>query len=147
MVRSVAEDSRFRAFAGVAGVFSDNASTITTMGAAYQAAIGRGRAAERKWLETGEAETIPAVAPDGGDVAMPLREAYEFYGTPRGKVSNYVNGYAVQSLAYSLPFDARGAADVIEVPVLIVHSEKALAPESRPRLLLGGEIAEAGTLA
>jgi uncharacterized protein len=60
---------------------------------------------------------------------MPLREAYEFYGTPRGQAPNYVNGYAVQSLAYSLPIDARGAADVINVPVLIVHSEKALAPD------------------
>ena len=129
MVRSVAEDRRFRAFAGVAGVFTDNAKTTARMGAAYQAAIDRGRAAERKWRETGEAETIPAVAPDGGDVAMPLREAFEFYGTPRGQVPNYVNGYAVQSLAHSLPFDARGAADVIEAPVLIVHSEKALTPD------------------
>lgn len=98
------------------------------MGDAYDARIERGRAAERRWRETGEAETIPAVAPDGGDVAMPLREAYEFYGTPRGQVRNYVNGYAVQSLAYSLPFDVRGAADTIEAPVLVVHSEQALAP-------------------
>jgi hypothetical protein len=44
-------------------------------------------------------------------------------------VLNYVNGYAVQSLAHSLPFDARGAAEVIEVPVLIVHSEMALTPD------------------
>jgi hypothetical protein len=99
------------------------------MGDAYQARIDRGRAAERKWSETGEAETIPAVAPDGGDVAMPLREAYEFYGTTRGGVPNYVNGYAVQSLAYSLPFDARRAADALNVPVLIVHSENALTPD------------------
>jgi uncharacterized protein len=129
MVRAVAEDPRFRAFAGVAGVYTDNAKTMATMGAAYQAAIDRGRAAERQWRETGEAETIPAVAVDGGDVAMPLREAYEFYGTPRGQVPNYVNGYAVQSLAYSLPFDARGAAEMIDVPVLIVHSQRALAPD------------------
>ena len=129
MVRSVAEDRRFRAFAGVAGVFTDNAKTMARMGAAYQATIDRGRAAERRWRETGEAETIPAVAPDGGDVAMPLREAFEFYGTPRGQVPNYVNGYAVQSLAHSLPFDARGAADVIEAPVLIVHSEQAMVPD------------------
>jgi hypothetical protein len=27
-----------------------------------------------------------------------------------------------------VPFDARGAADVIDVPVLIVHSETALTP-------------------
>jgi uncharacterized protein len=129
MVRAVTEDPRFRAFSGVAGVYTDIAKTKARMGAAYQAAIDRGRAAERQWRQTGEAETIPAVAPDGGDVAMPLREAYEFYGTPRGQVSNYVNGYAVQSLAHSLPFDARGAAEVIDVPVLIVHSERALAPE------------------
>jgi fermentation-respiration switch protein FrsA (DUF1100 family) len=129
MVRSVAEDSRFRAFAGVAGVYTDNGKTKARMGDAYQATIDRGLAAERHWLETGQAETIPAVALDGGDVAMPLREAYEFYGTPRGGVPNNVNGYAVQSLAHSLPFDARGAAETIEVPVLIVHSEKALAPE------------------
>jgi fermentation-respiration switch protein FrsA (DUF1100 family) len=129
MVRAVAEDRRFRAFAGVAGVYTDNGKTEARMGAAYQATIERGRAADREWRETGEAGTIPAVAPDGGDVAMPLREAYEFYGTPRGQVPNYVNGYAVQSLAHSLPFDARTAAGVLEVPVLIVHSEKALAPD------------------
>lgn len=128
MVRAVAEDSRFRAFAGVAGVYTDKAGTMAGMGDGYQAAIDRGRAAERRWRETGEAETIPAVAPDGGDVAMPLREAYEFYGTPRGRVPNYVNGYAVQSSAYTVPFDARGAADTIGVPVMIVHSEQALAP-------------------
>lgn len=129
MVRAVAEDPRFRAFAGVAGVYTDNAKTIARMGDAYQASIDRGRAAERRWRETGEAETIPAVAPDGGDVAMPLREAYEFYGTPRGQVPNYVNGYAVLSLAHSLPFDVRGAADALDVPVLVVHSETALAPD------------------
>jgi uncharacterized protein len=129
MVRAVAEDARFRAFAGVAGVYTDNAKTVSAMGPAYQEKIDRGRAAERRWREAGESEVIPAVGPDGGDVAMPLREAYEFYGTPRGAVPNYVNGYAVQSLAYSLPFDARGAADVIEVPLLMVHSERALAPD------------------
>jgi fermentation-respiration switch protein FrsA (DUF1100 family) len=129
MVRAVAGDRRFRAFAGVAGVYTDNAKSKARMGDAYQTAIERGRAAERLWRETGEAETIPAVGPDGGDVAMPLMEAYEFYGTPRGQVPNYVNGYAVQSLAYSVPFDARGAADVLEVPVLLVHSERALAPD------------------
>jgi uncharacterized protein len=128
MVRSVADDSRFDAFAGVAGVYTDRARTKAMMGDAYQVAIERGRAAERKWRATGEAESIPAVAPHGGDVAMPLREAYEFYGTPRGRVPNYVNRYAVQSSAYTVPFDARGAAETIEAPVYIVHSERALAP-------------------
>jgi hypothetical protein len=59
---------------------------------------------------------------------MPLQEAYAFYGTPRGAVPNYVNGFAVQSRAYTLPFDAQRAAALIRVPTLIVHSEAALAP-------------------
>lgn len=128
MVRAVAEDKRFSAFAGVAGVYVDAQESKQSMGDGYQRAINRGKAAEEKWLATGQAETIPAVAADGGDVAMPLREAYEYYGTSRGMVPNYTNGYAVQSMAYSLPFDAQTAAKEIAVPVAIVHSETALAP-------------------
>jgi uncharacterized protein len=57
---------------------------------------------------------------------MPLREAYEFYGTTRGAVPNYTNAFAVQSRAYTLPFDALTAALAIKVATFIVHSEKAL---------------------
>jgi fermentation-respiration switch protein FrsA (DUF1100 family) len=129
MAQAVADDRRVRAFAGVAGVYSDAARTREWMGGGYQAAIDRARAAEARWRSTGEAETIPAVAEDSGDVAMPLREAYEFYGTQRGAVPNYVNAFAIQSRAYTLPFDTQVAAPRIDIPALIVHSEKALAPD------------------
>src|SRR5262245_30166740 len=56
MVWAVAGDTRFSAFAGVAGVYTDNAKTVAGMRSAYQAKIDRGRAAERKWRETGESE-------------------------------------------------------------------------------------------
>ena len=128
MARAVADDPRISAFAGVAGYYSDAAAFAESSPDAYQAAIDRGLAAEKRWRETGAAETIPAVAPDGGDVAMPLREAYEFYGTPRGAVDNYTNGFAVQSLAYTTPFDAQEAAARIGTPFLLIHSEHALAP-------------------
>jgi fermentation-respiration switch protein FrsA (DUF1100 family) len=128
MARAVADDPRICAFAGVAGYYSDAAAFATSPPQEYQAAIERGLAAERRWRATGEAETIPAVGPDGGDVAMPLREAYEFYGTARGAVDNYRNAFAVQSLAYTTPFDAQEAASRIRVPFLLVHSEHALAP-------------------
>ena len=42
MVRAVAEDARFRAFAGVAGVYTDSARTKAMLGDAYEAAIDRG---------------------------------------------------------------------------------------------------------
>ena len=125
MARAVAEEKNFAAFAGVAGYYAEATEASLKSAAAR---VERGRSAERAWRETGVAEMIPAVAPDGGDVAMPLREAYEYYGTPRGAVPNYVNAFAVQSLAYTTSFDAIGAAQAIDVPTLIIHSEKALAP-------------------
>src|SRR5215831_6152408 len=115
MAAAVAQEPRFRAFAGVAGVY-------------YEKAISRATAAEKHWRETGVAETIPAVAPDNGDVAMPLNEAYEYYGTPRGAVPNYVNGFAVMSRLYTLTFDAQVIAPGINTPTLVVHSDHALAP-------------------
>jgi uncharacterized protein len=128
MAKAVADDRRISAFAGVAGYYSDAAAFAESSPEAYQESIDRGLAAEKRWRETGAAETIPAVAPNGGDVAMPLREAYEYYGTPRGAVDNYTNEFAVQSLAYTTPFDAQAAAARIEVPFLLIHSEHALAP-------------------
>lgn len=128
MARAVADDARICAFAGVAGYYSDAAAFAMSSPEAYHAAIERGLAAEQRWRETGEAETIPAVGPDGGDVAMPLHEAYEYYGTSRGAVDNYINGFAVQSLAYTTAFDAQEAASRIQVPFLLVHSEHALVP-------------------
>jgi uncharacterized protein len=128
MVRAVAEDKRFHAFGGVAGVYTQGSSDDDKKNEGYQAVLARGKAAEQEWKKTGKAEIIPAVAPNGGDVAMPLREAYEFYGTPRGAVPNYVNGFAVQSYAYLLPFEVQSAAPKLKVPVVIVHSETALSP-------------------
>lgn len=125
MACAVAEEPAFAAFAGVAGYYAE--ATPASIAAA-RAQIERGREAERKWHTSGIVETIPAVGPDGGDVAMPLREAYEFYGTARGARPSYVNRYAVQSFAYTIPFDAVQSATKISVPTLVVHSEKALAP-------------------
>jgi uncharacterized protein len=128
MAVAVSRDTRLHGFAGVAGVYTDQAETVATMGSAYDAVVERGRAAEKAWREKGQTQTIPAVAPDGGDVAMPLREAYEFYGAARGDVPNYTNGFAVASYAHLLRFDAQGAADDLSRPVAIVHSETALTP-------------------
>ena len=48
-----------------------------------------GPAAREHFEDTGEAYVIPAVG--DGDVAMPLAEAFDDYGTSRGAVPNYVN--------------------------------------------------------
>jgi fermentation-respiration switch protein FrsA (DUF1100 family) len=134
MASAVAQEPGFAAFAGVAGYYPE--ATLASIAAA-QSRVERGLAAENKWHATGVVDTIPAVAPDGGDVAMPLREAYEFYGTARGAHPNYANRYAVQSFAYTIPFDAIGLAARIRAPTLIVHSEKALAPSLARKFIAG----------
>src|SRR5215510_12965641 len=132
MARAVAAEPLFCAFAGVAGYYAE--STEQSIAAAAPV-IARAREAEKRWRETGVGETIPAVAADNGDVAMPLAEAFAYYGTARGAVPNYINGFAVQSWAYTSTFDAVGAAKLITVPTLVVHSERALAPSLARRFL------------
>ncbi len=126
MAAAVANGLPVRAFAGIAGVYPE--ATAQSV-AKSEAELARARRAEKRWRDTGEAETIPAVGPDNGDVAMPLGEAYAYYGTPRGAVPNYVNGFAVQSRLYTIPFDVHRIAPSINVPTLIIHSDNALAPD------------------
>jgi len=126
MAGAVAEDPRLRAFAAVAGVFPDAQAMRGMMGAKFDAAIAAARAARLRFEGGQPPEHIPAVG--DGDVAMPLAEAFEYYGTARGAVPNYTNRFAVQSREFTLPFDAMLAADRIRVPTLVVHSEKALVP-------------------
>ncbi len=59
---------------------------------------------------------------------MPMAEAFEYYGTPRGAVPNYVNCFATLSRADTLPYDAQAYASRIIVPTIMIHSEHALAP-------------------
>jgi len=59
---------------------------------------------------------------------MPLVEAFEYYGTSRGAVSNYVNQFATMSREHTVPWDAQSSAYDITVPTVMVHSETALAP-------------------
>jgi fermentation-respiration switch protein FrsA (DUF1100 family) len=125
MARAVAEEPQFSAFATIAGYYAEASEAVS---AGARSSLERAQAAERRWRETGIAETIPAVAADNGDVAMPLDEAFAYYGTSRGAVPNYVNGFAVQSRVHTMAFDALGAAHLIKVPTVLVHSEKALAP-------------------
>jgi uncharacterized protein len=144
MAAAVAGSDIFSGFAGVAGYYADAAATRQWMGERYTHETERAKQAAALYERTGEATMIPAVAADGGDVAMPLREAYDYYGTARGQVGSYVNGFAAQSRLYTLPFDAQSAAGGIRVPSLIVHSDNALAPQLAQRFFdaVGGRKAK-----
>jgi uncharacterized protein len=124
----VGSDPRVRAFGAVAGFFHDAAQQRTWMGDKFDLSLAEAAQARKKYESTGEVDTIPAVGKGPGPVAMPLDEAYEYYGTPRGSVPNYVNAFAVMSRGDTLPYDAQGYAPRITAPTIVIHSEKALAP-------------------
>ena len=128
MARAVAEDTRIGAFGTVAGFFHDVSKQLEWMGQeGYDKAIAAAREARERFEQTGEAEHIPAVAQDG-ERAMPMNEAYQYYGTDRGAVANYTNAFARMSREHTLPWDSQSAAEQIRVPMLLIHSEKALMP-------------------
>jgi uncharacterized protein len=128
MAGAVAAEPRIKAFGAVAGFFHDAQLQKKWMGDGYDAALANAIRARKAWEATGAAEQIPAVG-KGQDVAMPLAEAFEYYGTERGgKLGGYVNAFAVMSREQTLPYDAQSAAPKIRVPTVLVHSEKALSP-------------------
>lgn len=128
MAKAVADDPRIKAFGAVAGFFHDAGMQRQWMGdEGYDKALAEAKAARERFEHDGTAEHIPAVARDG-ERAMPLDEAYAFYGTERGAVPNYTNAFARMSREQTLPWDAQGLAPSISVPTLMIHSEKALAP-------------------
>jgi fermentation-respiration switch protein FrsA (DUF1100 family) len=123
---AVAGDDRVKAWGAVAGFFHDIVGQRESMGDSYEPTLEHAVSAREEFEETGEAEVIPAVG--DGEVAMPLAEAFEYYGTTRGDVPNYVNEFALMSREHTLPWDAQASAYDITVPTIVVHSEKALAP-------------------
>jgi dienelactone hydrolase len=128
MAGAIAADDRFAGFGAIAGFFHDARKQREWMGDdAYESALSEAHRAREHFEATREATTIPAVALSGPR-AMPLDEAFEYYGTPRGGVAGYVNAFAVLSRADTLPYDAQIAAPNIRVPTVLVHSDRALAP-------------------
>jgi fermentation-respiration switch protein FrsA (DUF1100 family) len=123
---AVAGDARVKAWGAVAGFFHDAGEQRQWMGDDYEPTVEQAVAARERFEDGGEPEVISAVG--DGEVAMPLAEAFEYYGTDRGSVPNYVNEFAVMSREHTLPWDAQSSAYDITVPTLVVHSENALAP-------------------
>ena len=123
---AVAGDDRVKAWGTVAGFFHDAGQQREWLGEEYEPTLERAVASRERFEDTGEAEVIPAVG--DGEVAIPLAEAFEYYGTTRGRVPNYVNEFALMSREHTLPWDSQAAAYDITVPTLVIHSENALAP-------------------
>ena len=109
MARAVATQPLFCAFAGVAGYYAQ--ATEQSINSAAPA-IARASEAEKRWRETGANASARGMAT--------LFHRWRFF-IPAPPLS-------VQSWAYTSTFDAIGAANLIRVPTIVIHSERALAP-------------------
>lgn len=115
-----------KAFGAVAGYYRDPADMRARDAAGFAARVEQGAAARRRFEETGEVETIPAAALQG-DAAMQTEDTVDYY-TRRAAIPGYSNAFAVMSREHFLPFDVQAAAPTLGMPVLMIHSEKALSP-------------------
>ncbi|MEW9532419.1 alpha/beta hydrolase [Microbispora sp. NPDC049125] len=116
-VRAAAADPRVKAVAGIAGAYNSPAWFAEQMGLdAYRAALG-------SFLDHYD-EYLPAVAPGGGEAAMPGDEPYAYYGTSRSASPHWSNRVTRGSLHSLMTFDALGAAPLLaDTPLLVVHGE------------------------
>jgi len=121
-----ADNPRVKAIGAVVGYYRDVAEMQSRDPSGFQAKVDQGIAAREHYEKTGEVLTVPAVA-TSGDAAMTTPELLDYYGR-RAAVPNYTNSFAVMSREHFLPFDVQSAAPKIQVPVCMIHSEKALSP-------------------
>jgi uncharacterized protein len=121
------EPVRVKALALSVGYYRDPEAMREADADGFDAKVRQGREAREHYEATGEVATIPAVA-TSGDAAMQTDYLFDYYGTSRAGVANYVNAFAVMSREPFLTFDVQAAAPRIRQPVAMVHSENALSP-------------------
>lgn len=121
-----ASDARVRSLGLIAGYYRDPKAMREHDPVSFDARVSQGIEARKFYESTSEILTIPAASLDG-DAAMQTADTVDYY-TRRAAVPNYRNAFAVMSREHFLPFDVQAAAPYIQVPVHMVHSEKALSP-------------------
>jgi fermentation-respiration switch protein FrsA (DUF1100 family) len=128
--KAASEDPRIAAFVGVAGFYHDPQVFEQWLGKeGYRNLLDRAVASRTKYAQTGQVDYMVNVSDQGGDLAMPGQEAFDYYGTKRSYSPGWVNRSTTMSFAEFLQFNAIDAAGLIRVPALIIHSDKALVPE------------------
>lgn len=133
--KAASEDGSISALVTVAGFFHDPQTFRAWLGENYDARLALGRAAREKFERTGEVDFITNVDPTNLEVAMPGREAFDWYGTARGAKPNWQNRSATMFFETFLAFDSISSGPAIRAATMVVHSDSALVPDSARRFL------------
>ncbi|HET9949930.1 MAG TPA: nuclear transport factor 2 family protein [Longimicrobiales bacterium] len=134
MAHAVARGAPIRSLVLVASWLHDPESILPLYGGedAVRGRVESGRRAREAFERSGEVAYVPAYDPDDPNAAMffPL----DYYASPeRGAVPQWTNRFATMSWVDWFDFDALGAAEGVNVPTLLVHSDGAALPDNARR--------------
>jgi uncharacterized protein len=134
----VAEDSRVKAFATIAGFLTDAQTYMRTYGEDGLARrLSEAATAREKFERTGQATTITVYSETDEHAVNfnPTPGAYDYYTNPaRGNVDTYRNEFDVTSWDAWTSLDAMGRAPQVTTPTMVVHSDGSAFPDQAKRL-------------
>jgi hypothetical protein len=118
----------------IAGFYHDPAVFRRWLGANYDARVALGRAAREKYEATGVVDYMKNVSTDlVEELAMPGREAFDYYGTARNRGARWNNRSATMFFEPFLGFNSIDSGARITAPTLVIHSDAALVPDGARR--------------
>jgi fermentation-respiration switch protein FrsA (DUF1100 family) len=98
----------------------------------YHQRLEQGKAAKRKYEETGEVDYVKAVDQTDMNVGMPGDFVWEWY-QPSADRGQWENRYAVMSDADLLPYESISAAERMDKPWLMIHGDNCFLPDAARR--------------
>lgn len=134
MLRAVSEDERFKGLVTVAGHYRDRAGDLQWMGTeeALAERIAAGKVALNTYKQTGEVIEVPAVDTARMDVGMPGKFVWDWYHTWADK-GIWVNNYPKMSDALLFDYESLTAAQQLDKPYLMIHSDNSFLPDAAKR--------------
>lgn len=134
MMKAVAEEDIFNGLVTVAGHYRDREGDIQWMGsdAALKERIAAGKAAQELYEKTGEVINVPAVDETRVDVGMPGKFVWDWYHTWADR-GIWVNNYPKMSDALLFEYESLTAAQTLEKPYLMIHSDHSFLPDVAKR--------------
>ncbi len=134
MLRAVSEDDIFKGLVTVAGHYRDREGDIQWMGTeeALEQRIAAGAVAYNAYKQTGEVINVPAVDETRMDVGMPGKFVWDWYHTWSDK-GIWVNNYPKMSDALLFDYESLSAAQKLDKPYLMIHSDNSFLPEAAKR--------------
>ncbi|HUY29713.1 MAG TPA: dienelactone hydrolase family protein [Acidimicrobiales bacterium] len=147
MLRASVDDERVRAVVAISGVYRDRENDVERAGGddlrggrigfadaelRLAARLERARAATARFRDVDEVDYLPVVDPKRDDVALPGRDAWDWYNGRSGR-GLWENRYAVMGDVAYLEFESLSAARDLRAPLLMVHGEHSYGPSSARR--------------